>query len=156
MALVTSIMRLQQQLMARIDVVLRPHELSFARYEVLMLLHFSRTGALPMSRIGSRLQVHPASVTSAVDRLETSGLVIRQRSTTDRRTVLATLTPTGRELALRATADLNRDVFGDLGLTTLQQSESLRLMRDLRTAWGDGDASESPERETELNLGPLP
>ena len=42
-----------------------------------MLLLFSRRGSLPMARIGERLQVHPASVTNAVDRLEAQGLVRR-------------------------------------------------------------------------------
>ena len=137
MALVTSIVRVQQLLMARIESVLRPHHLSFARYELLMLLAFSRNGALPMSRIGSRLQVHPTSVTSAVDKLEASELVIRKRSEADRRTVLATLTPAGRDLAQRATTDLNREVFSDLGLTSPQQTSALHVMRQLRTAWGD-------------------
>src|SRR5664280_2409958 len=41
-------------------------------YEILMLLSFSRTGAMPMKRGGSRLQVHPTSVTSAVCLLYTS------------------------------------------------------------------------------------
>jgi len=66
---VTSVMRAQQVLLARVDAVLSPFGLTFARFEVLMLLQFSRSGALPLSRIGQRLQVHPASVTNAIDRL---------------------------------------------------------------------------------------
>ena len=77
MAAVTSIMRAQQLFLGRVDSVLRPYELTFARYELLMLLVFSRTGALPLSRIGARLQVHATSVTSAVDRLERQGFVRR-------------------------------------------------------------------------------
>ena len=72
MEFVTSIMRAQQILMSRIDAILRPLELTFARFEVLMLLAFSRRGELPMSVIGSRLQVHPASVTSVASNKATS------------------------------------------------------------------------------------
>ena len=79
MAMVTSVVRVQQLLMERIDTVLRPLDLSFARYEVLRLLSFSSNGSLPMSRMGSLLQVHPTSVTSAVDRLERQGYVERLR-----------------------------------------------------------------------------
>ena len=85
--------------MERIDAVLRPLELTFARYEVLRLLSFSSAGAMPMTRLGSLLQVHPTSVTSAVDRLERQGFVERQRQDDDRRVVLASITdgrPGGR------------------------------------------------------------
>ena len=57
MALVTSIMRAHQVLLARVDTALAPFRLSFARYEVLMLLSFSQTGRLPLGKIGQRLQV---------------------------------------------------------------------------------------------------
>ena len=99
MAAVTSIMRAQQVLLARIEEVLRPHGLSFARYEVLMLLSFSRTGALPLARLGERLQVHPASVTNLVDRLTAAGLVSRVAHPSDRRATLVELTPDGRRIA---------------------------------------------------------
>ena len=69
MALVTSIMRTHQILSARVDATLAPFNLTFARFEVLMLLDFSRAGRLPLGKIGQRLQVHPASVTNAIDRL---------------------------------------------------------------------------------------
>ena len=75
MAMVTSVVRAQQLLMERIDAVLRPRGLTFARYEVLRLLSFARDAAMPMSRLGSLLQVHPTSVTSAVDRLVGQGYV---------------------------------------------------------------------------------
>ena len=91
MAVVTSIMRLQQIFLARADAVLRPQGLTFARYEVLMLLSFSQKGALPLGKIGERLQVNPASVTNAVDRLEADGLVARRSNPDDGRGTLAAL-----------------------------------------------------------------
>src|SRR4051812_23002620 len=77
MAAVTSVMRAHQIVLARVESTLKPLGVTFARYEVLMLLWFSRRGSLPMKVIGSRLQVHPTSVTNAVDRLEDAGLVTR-------------------------------------------------------------------------------
>ena len=77
MAAITSVVRAQQLFLGRIDAVLRPLELTFARYEVLMLLLFSRRGSLPLNKIGARLQVHPTSVTNAVDRLEEQDLIKR-------------------------------------------------------------------------------
>ena len=67
MAAVTSIMRAQQILLGQLHALLRPYALTFARYEALVLLTFSRGGALPMQVIGERLMVHPTSVTNIVE-----------------------------------------------------------------------------------------
>ena len=137
MAVVTSIVRAQQILLSRIDEELRGLDLTFARYEVLMLLHFSHQGALPLGTVGSRLQVHPTSVTSAVDRLERQGLVRRVPHPTDRRTKLAELTDAGRARVLEATDRLNTTVFADPGVTTSQSERLIGILRSLRKQAGD-------------------
>lgn len=137
MAVVTSIMRVQQVLLARGDAVLRPLGLTFARYEVLMLLSFSRRGSLPLGKIGERLQVHAASVTSAVDRLERDGLVTRVPNPADGRGTLAFLTDPGRRLSARATALMNAQVFADLGMDEEELAALFGSLRTLRQAAGD-------------------
>lgn len=137
MAAVTSVMRAQQVFLARIDDLLAGEGLSFARYEVLVLLSFSRSGALPLGKVGARLQVHPASVTNAVDRLEAQGLVRRQRHPTDRRTTLAAITGHGREVADRATTALNDHVFSALGLSDDDAMTLVRILEKIRAAAGD-------------------
>src|SRR6195952_3995770 len=116
MAAVTSVMRAQQLLLARVDGLLRPLGLTFARYEVLMLLMFSSRGSLPLNVVGNRLQVHPTSVTSAVDRLGGPGLVRPSPHPRDRRGGLAELTAPGRALAEQASELLNAQVFEQVGL----------------------------------------
>ena len=116
MAVVTSVMRVQQLLLARMESALKPHGLTFARYEVLMLLSFTRTGALPLGKIGARLQVHPASVTNAIDRLQVDELVERVADPDDGRRTLARLTRLGRRRATAATKDVNA-VFAELDLS---------------------------------------
>src|SRR4051812_50167983 len=111
MVMVTSLVRVQQLVMERIDGVLRPLELTFARYEVLRLLSFSSAGAMPMTRLGSLLQVHPTSVTSAVDRLERQGFVERQRQGEGRRGGLAALTHPGRAGGRKAPDGLHSEGF---------------------------------------------
>jgi DNA-binding MarR family transcriptional regulator len=137
MAAVTSVMRAQQILLSRTEEALRPLGLTFARYEVLMLLDFSKRQALPMKVIGSRLQVHPTSVTNAVDRLEEAGLVARRRHPEDGRAVLVSLTRKGRALARRATDALNDGVFADPGIPTSQVEQLVKLLRGLRRGAGD-------------------
>ena len=137
MAVVTSIMRLQQVFLARADAVLRPLGLTFARYEVLMLLSFSRRDALPLGKIGERLQVNPASVTNAVDRLEADGLVTRRSNPDDGRVTLAALTPSGRQaVALEATRAVNEQVFTDIGVPDQKVRRLLGLLAELRQAAG--------------------
>lgn len=137
MAMVTSVVRAQQLLMERIDAQLRPLDLTFARYEVLRLLSFSRAGAMPMTRLGSLLQVHPTSVTSAVSRLVRQGYVDRSRGDTDRRVVLAVLTPSGREVVERATEALNERVFAEPGLPPEQVRSLTATLTELRAGLGE-------------------
>lgn len=137
MAMVTAIMRVQQILLQRVDAVLRPFDLTFARYEILMLLSFSRTGAMPMKRVGSRLQVHATSVTSAVDRLQGQGFVERLAHPTDRRAVLASITDAGRSVADAATVVINREVFEQPGLSEKDVKQLSRILRILRVQAGD-------------------
>ena len=137
MAVVTSIIRVQQLLLARADAALRPFELTFARYEVLMLLSFSSRGALPLGKIGERLQVNPASVTNAIDRLEEQGLVARVPNPADGRGTLARLTDEGRARAAAATDAVNSSVFVDLGLTAEGIERLFELLRDVRLAARD-------------------
>jgi DNA-binding MarR family transcriptional regulator len=137
MRAVTSLMRVQQLVLAELDEILRPHGLSFARYEALVLLTFSRRGSLPLGKMGERLQVHPTSVTSIIDRLEAQGLVRRLKHPTDGRAVLAEITDDGRALVERATADLVTAEFGVGALDPEELDRLSRLLRPVRVAAGD-------------------
>ncbi|MGW6934801.1 MarR family transcriptional regulator [Lentzea sp. NPDC054927] len=137
MAAVTSVMRVQQIIQSAVDAALKPHGLTFARYEALVLLFFSRKGALPMRVMGERLQLHPTSVTNIVDRLESDGLVRRTPHPTDRRTTLVEITDSGlqrREEATAAVVDVN---LGLKGLTDRQTEQLTDLLAKVRRASGD-------------------
>ncbi|MBU7596336.1 MarR family transcriptional regulator [Streptomyces sp. XM4193] len=137
MAAITSIMRAQQILLAEVDAVLKPYGLTFARYEALVLLTFSQSGALPMSKIGERLMVHPTSVTNTIDRLERAGLVDRRPNPNDGRGTLASVTDRGREVCDAATSDLTAMDFG-LGTYDAEECDEIfALLRPLRVAAGD-------------------
>jgi DNA-binding MarR family transcriptional regulator len=137
MRAVTSIMRAQQILLAGLDAALRPFNLTFSRYEALVLLTFSSSGALPLSKIGERLQVHATSVTNVIDRLEAAGLVKRTPNPRDGRGTLALLTAEGRAVASKATADLNAARFGLGALTSSDLTELFAILRRLRRDAGD-------------------
>lgn len=136
MAAVTTITRVQQILESRVEEALSPFGLSFARFEILRLLGFTRTGRLPMGKISDRLQIHPASVTSAVKRLERERLIARQPDADDNRVVLASLLPEGRRVLEPATAAVN-DVFESTGLTTGEIERLNELLDRIRALAGD-------------------
>lgn len=137
MVAVTSIMRVHQILMARLNELLEPFDLTFPRYEVLMLLHFTGQGSMPVGKIGERLQVHRTSVTNSLDGLEKAGLVRRAPHEADRRAVLAAITAAGHRTAEAATDVLNEAGFGTAPLAVGELDDLSATLRTLRAGAGD-------------------
>lgn len=137
MAAATSVMRVQQLLLAEFDRICKPYGVTFARYEALVLLSFSRTGALPMAKIGERLMVHPTSVTNTIQRLEAAGFVVREPNPRDGRGTLARITELGADVVDKVTKEL---MDAEFGLGTLDADGRARLfdvLREVRVAAGD-------------------
>ena len=151
----TSVFRVQQILLARFDEVLKPHGLTFARYEVLVLLTFSRTGELPLKVIGSRLMVHPTSVTNAIDRLVAAGYVDRRPNPNDGRGVLAAITDDGRRVVEQATTALTDLDFGLGDLSEAERAELFDVLKRVRLGAGDvaGRGASTADSWTSYYLG---
>ena len=137
MTAATSTTRAHQILTGRIDAALAPLGLNFSRFEVLALLSFTREGKLPLGKVGDRLQVHPASVTNTVNRLEADGYVRREAHPTDKRTTLAVLTAEGRRRAERGAAALAEIEFGVEGMGARSRAAAGKAILELRSAAGD-------------------
>jgi DNA-binding MarR family transcriptional regulator len=140
MATATSIMRVQQLLLAQFDAIAGRHGLTFARYEALVLLTFSRDGRLSMSRIGERLMVHPTSATNIVQRLVAQGFVERVPNPADRRGAFAVITDAGRAAMEAVTRDLEAADFGLAMLDAEQHDVLFGLLREVRVGAGDFEA----------------
>jgi DNA-binding MarR family transcriptional regulator len=145
----TSVFRVQQILLARFDEALRPHDLTFARYEVLVLLTFSRTGELPLKVIGSRLMVHPTSVTNAIDRLVAAGFVQRRPNPADGRGVLAAITDAGRAVVDKATTALTDMDFGLADVPADELTSLFDVLRRVRLGAGDVAGVPSPPSDVD-------
>src|SRR6187200_358162 len=137
MRAVTSLMRVHQLVLTELDELLRPLGLTFARYEVLVLLSFSRRGALPLGKIGERLQVHATSVTPLVKRLEAAELIRRTPHPEDGRAVLASITPQGRDVMVKATDAIVNARFGLRALSEEECDQLTWLLTMPREAAGD-------------------
>jgi len=82
----------------------------------------ANASSLKVSELARQMYLHPATVVGILDRLEAKGLVVRRRSTEDRRVVEISLTDAGSELVasspevaqvilVRGLAALSDDVF---------------------------------------------
>src|SRR5713226_9585387 len=88
-----------------------------------VLLH---KGPLPVNTIGPIVDLTPGSISIAVDRLVTKGLVSRVESTEDRRVRIVALTSRGRDLivtAFRKHAGQMKGVFSELSPEELRDLE---------------------------------
>jgi DNA-binding MarR family transcriptional regulator len=120
-----SIIRANQLVTTAVDRSLKPLGLTFARFEALVLLSFSKQGSLPMTKMADRLMVHPTGVSKLIDKLEEHGLAERVAVPSDRRVTLARITPAGRALVRKGTKALAAVRYG-LDLT----DEELQVIID--------------------------
>ena len=124
-----SMARAQQLVSGRVNAVLKPFDLTLGRYETLLHLAISRSGSLPLGRMSDLMMVHPTSVTNNLDRLEAQGYVRRFPHETDRRTTLAEITSSGREIVGIASEELQKT---DFGLDQLDPKDRVILARILK------------------------
>jgi DNA-binding MarR family transcriptional regulator len=144
MAMVTSIMRAHQLFLTQANETLKPFDLTFARYEVLAWLAWNADcGSLSLSQIGERLQVTPATVTNAIDRLEGDGLVRRLPHPNDARSTLAEISARGRRTVAAATTELNTKVFESVQLSKDEMEALFRLLVKIRIEAGDFSSAAS-------------
>jgi DNA-binding MarR family transcriptional regulator len=141
MAAVVAVLRAEQIFLRRASEILRPLGLTFARYQVLGMVRWA--GPLTLGAVGHRLWITPATVTNAIDRLEAAALCRRVDHPTDARATLVEITAKGRRLFDRAVAQLNADVFADIGLTDEELDLLVGLLGKIRRTEGDvvGDPS---------------
>ncbi|WP_077194268.1 MarR family winged helix-turn-helix transcriptional regulator [Streptomyces lydicus] len=98
--------------------------LTYPQYLVMLVLW--EHGAQPVKAIGERLRLDSGTLSPLLKRLETAGLVRRERSTKDERSVTIHLTPEGDDLREQA-LPVPRRMLAATGLTL----EELRTLRTL-------------------------
>jgi DNA-binding MarR family transcriptional regulator len=128
-AAMASLLRTTVVVTEELDRVLKKNQLSRTGYLILITLQMSQDETRPLGQLSKALLVHPTTITMAIDQLEKAGLVRRIPHPSDRRTVLAQLTPPGRQAAERASAALAEVSFG---LRDTSEATAARVTADLR------------------------
>jgi DNA-binding MarR family transcriptional regulator len=82
--------------------ILEPLGLTYPQYLVLLVL-WEHERAVTVKELGDELMLDSGTLSPLLKRMASAGLVTKQRSTTDERSVLVHLTPAGRALRERAT-----------------------------------------------------
>lgn len=145
MAVFVAILRSFELLKDEVDQVMKRHDLTFARFEILMWLATDPESSLTLSWISKTLRIPSATVTNLIDRLELDKLLRRVPHPTDARTTLAVITPRGRAVTKEATRDLNASVYEPLGLSEAKRSQLTELLAELRVSGNEFDVLRSQE-----------
>jgi DNA-binding MarR family transcriptional regulator len=150
MAVYTAVLRTYQLLNDEVNTVMRRHDLTFARHQVLAWLAMDPESSLTLSWISKTLRIPPATVTDIIDRLEDEGLVRRVPHPSDARTTLAVITARGEKVAAEATRDLNETVYECIGLSEPKRRRLVDLLAELRASGNDFDVEQSDEAVQEV------
>lgn len=95
---VLNIARTAEVLRQNMAEFLQTWQLSGTQYNVLRILRGAGDGGATCSQVSARMINHDPDITRLFDRLETRGLVARERGKEDRRIVFTRITPEGLSL----------------------------------------------------------
>lgn len=126
--LFVNLLRTARQLLDDFDRLLRQCDLTQPQYNILRILRGAGADGLPSGEIGERMVGRDPDVTRLLDRMEERGLVVRTRSTADRRVVTAQLTPKGLRMVNDIDAPLLALHARQLGHLSAEEKESLNAL----------------------------
>jgi DNA-binding MarR family transcriptional regulator len=109
-------------------------ELTPTQYNALRILRGAGEDGLSCSEVSERMITRESDITRLLDRLENSGWIMRERPSTNRRLVLARITPAGLNLLSLLDEPLvagHRRLVGHLGAEKLTQL--IELLEEIRT-----------------------
>ncbi|ARF82427.1 MarR family winged helix-turn-helix transcriptional regulator [Kitasatospora aureofaciens] len=122
-------------------VLLRDLGLTYPQYLVMLVLW--EDGELPVKRIGERLRLDSGTLSPLLKRLETAGLVRRERSQEDERSVTVTLTAEGSALRGRA-GQVPRRLLAATGLPVEDLAALRELLDRVTVALDSADVEPAP------------
>ena len=134
---ILNLLRTNDQLQIRFARLFREHGLTPSQYNILRILR-GEGAPLPCLEIADRMVVVVPGITGLIDRLEALGLVVRERSTEDRRVVFVAITPEALarlDQLDQPVAALQESLVGHL--TKAEMAEMIRLLEKARSHFED-------------------
>lgn len=144
---VISILRTAAVVQRHISQVVDGSGITIQQYNVLRILRGAGSAGLPTLAIRDRMIEEAAGITRLLDKLETAGHVVRERSTPDRRQVLCHITPAG--LRLLTQLDEPVDAANDYALAMLDDAEKRALVELLGAVRAGFTSGRMGKRRTE-------
>ena len=113
---------------------------------VMLMLH--RYGSITQKELQEILQIQQGSLSELLSKMESSGLIERKRNPEDRRQVVISLTPEGKEVEHanhQLVARENMELFSSLSQE--EQDELYRMLRVLLEDWKAKNPQAFPEEK---------
>lgn len=140
---VVSILRTAAVVQRLSSQVVEPGGVTIQQYNVLRILRGAGEAGLPTLAIRDRMVEEAAGITRLLDKLEGAGLVVRERSTPDRRQVLCQITPAGLAVLANLDEPINQMTLDALAM--LDESERKTLVELLGAVRAGCDAIAGPD-----------
>jgi DNA-binding MarR family transcriptional regulator len=130
---VISLLRTTDMAADRIGGVITPYGITPQQYNVLRILRGAGGEGLPTLTIAERMIERAPGITRLIDRLETKGLVTRNRLSDDRRCVVCRITPGGLDILAQLDEPVNQAEVELLGMLSVKdQKQLIRLLDRIR------------------------
>jgi DNA-binding MarR family transcriptional regulator len=133
-----NVIRTAEVLQRSVANFLREFDLSPAQYNVLRILRGAGPDGATCSQVGERLVARDPDITRLLDRMDSRGLIARERSSRDRRVVITRISPAGLKLVDRIDQPLhamNKAKLGKFGREAL--AELIAGLERMREAFED-------------------
>jgi DNA-binding MarR family transcriptional regulator len=115
--------------------------LNSGEFHTLLKLRVAPDHQLPAGDLAEHLDLSTGAMTNRLDGLEELGLVTRERAVADRRSVLVTMTPKGRDMLIQAVEAAGKEETALLSaLTDAQRRQLNGLLRTLVLGFEEPDA----------------
>jgi MarR family transcriptional regulator, organic hydroperoxide resistance regulator len=144
---VVSILRTAAVVQRHLAQVVEAHGITIQQYNVLRILRGAGDDGLPTLAIRDRMVEEAAGITRLLDKLESAGFVLRERSTPDRRQVLCHITAKGASLVemLDRPMDVANQRSGSM-LDDQERKHIIELLGAVRAAYVDPHTAERDQR----------
>ena len=132
---ILNLARTAEYLASASALVFKAADLTATQYNVLRILRGAGSEGLSCSEIGERMVTKESDITRLLDRIESRGLISRERPASNRRLVIARITNAGLKVLEELdepVAEINRHLVGHLGKEKLKTVNE--LMEEIRSA----------------------